>query len=256
MHADISRGWNRALVIGASSGIGEAVARELVARGARVALVARRRDRLEEICRDLNQVGDQPFALAFVHDVRDESAVPDLFQEITTALGGLDLVVYAAGIMPRVEPDSYPTVDDLAMIDTNFAGAVAWLNPAADRFSRAMGGTIIGISSVAGDRGRVGNPVYNATKAALDSYLESLRNRLARRGVTVLTVKPGYVRTDVIAGAKLPPGLPVSAAREVAKAALDAAAAGKRVTYVPRWLSVVMVIVRCIPAPIFERLKI
>src|SRR5258708_35076601 len=77
---------------------------------------------------------------------------------------------------------------------------MAWLNEAAPRFARAGEGTIIGISSVSGDRGRRGQPAYCASKAALDTYLEALRNRLRRRGVTVVTVKPGPVDTPMTAG--------------------------------------------------------
>jgi NAD(P)-dependent dehydrogenase (short-subunit alcohol dehydrogenase family) len=195
-------------------------------------------------------------ALTFVHDVRDVQAVPDLFQEIATRLGGLDLVVYAAGIMPPVGPEEYPTTNDLAVIEANFAGAVAWLNQAANRFGRARAGTIVGISSVAGDRGRLGNPVYNASKAGLDTYLEALRARLARRGVTVLTAKPGYVRTALIEGVALPRSLPVISAERAAELILKAAAEGERVAYVPGWWRLIMTVVRAIPAPIFERLNL
>jgi short-subunit dehydrogenase len=244
--------WKRALVVGASSGLGEAVARRLAREGATVALVARREQELDRVRQEIN-AGGEGRALVFPADARETERAGPLFQEIAAALGGLDLVVYAAGILPRTGLDQYDTASDVDVIDTNFAGAVAWLNEAADRFARAGGGTIIGISSVAGDRGRRGNPVYNASKAALNSYLESLRNRLSRRGVTVLTVKPGYVRTQMIDRPDVPGFVPTVSPDEAAAQMLDAAGAGKRVIYVPGWWRWIMAVVKAIPAPLFER---
>lgn len=251
-----TRGWDRAIVVGASSGIGKAIAQELAAHGTSVALIARRRGALGEVCEAINSAAGQKLARAYPHDVRDVGAVEPLFQEITTELGGLDLVVYASGIMPVIGPDDYATQKDADTIEVNFKGAVVWLNEAARRFGIAGSGTIIGISSTAGDRGRRGNPVYNATKAALNSYLESLRNRLSTRGVTVVTVKPGYVQTPMIAGQRLPPFPPAIPAPEAARLILEAARQKRRVAYVPWWWQIVMLITRAIPAPIFERLNV
>jgi decaprenylphospho-beta-D-erythro-pentofuranosid-2-ulose 2-reductase len=248
--------WQHAIIVGASSGIGEALARALAAGGADIALIARRADRLEALAADLNHRAGRPAAFWLEHDVRKTAEIPALFQEAATRLQGLDLIVYAAGIMPRVGPKSYPTDDDLATVEVNFAGAVAWLNQAAVRFQRAGAGTIIGISSVAGDRGRRGNPVYNATKAALNSYLEALRNRLAVHGVTVLTAKPGYVQTDLIRDLPLPGIIPRIPPAQAAAAILDAAAAQRRVAYIPGWWRWIMLIIGLIPAPIFERLNV
>src|SRR5260370_14867305 len=97
--------------------------------------------------------------------------------------------------MPRVGEDEYAFEKDRQIIEVNVLGAMAWLNEAAPRFARAGEGTIIGISSVSGDRGRRGQPAYCASKAALDTYLEALRNRLRRRGVPGVTVTPGPVDT-------------------------------------------------------------
>lgn len=247
-------GWERAIIVGASSGIGAELARQLGASGTHLALVARRRDLLEQVAAEIDRDGGEAFALT--HDVRDAAAVRKLFQEATTRLGGLDLVIYAAGIMPLAGLEQYPTEEDIATIEVNLSGAVAWLNETAMRFSRAGCGTIIGISSVAGDRGRQGNPVYNATKAGLNTYLESLRARLARRGVSMLIAKPGYVRTALLDDVARPPLIPVASAEEAARRILAAARTGKRVVYVPGWWRLIMAIVRAMPAPLFERLRI
>ena len=106
------------------------------------------------------------------------------------------------GVSHMVGLKKYDFEKDQRTMEINLIGALAWLNPIAAMFQEMGAGQIVGISSVAGERGRVGNPSYNASKAALSSYLESLRNRLSRHGVNVLTVKPGFVDTDLLAGAK------------------------------------------------------
>jgi NAD(P)-dependent dehydrogenase (short-subunit alcohol dehydrogenase family) len=98
--------------------------------------------------------------------------------------------------------DRYNFENDRQMIETNLIGAMAWLTPVAQMFQSAKAGQIVGIGSVAGDRGRVGNPGYNTSKAGLATYLEALRNRLTRHGVNVLTVKPGFMKTDMLKAAQ------------------------------------------------------
>jgi len=251
---DPAGGFQHALVVGASSGIGEALARRLAADGAKVALVARREEDLRRIASEIDSAAGEKRAFVFPHDVLDFEDVPELFQEIARALGGLDLVVYAAGMIVPVEPDEYDTVKDLAMLRVNLLGAVAWLNPAADRFARLGRGTIVGIGSVAGDRGRSPNPVYGTSKGGLHTYLEALRNRVARRGVKVVTIKPGFVDTAMTRGKD---GLfwLISADR-AAEIILRATRRGAVTAYVPARWRIVMAILRAIPSFIFARLGI
>ena len=135
--------------------------------------------------------------------------------------------------------------------EVNILGAVAWCNEAAQRFGQAGSGTIVGIGSVAGERGRAPKPVYGATKAFFDCYLESLRNRVGTQGVRVVTIKPGPTDTPMAVdhvGKKLP-------APEAARQILAAARAGKRVAYVPGILKYVFAIIRALPSPLMQRLK-
>lgn len=246
--------FKHALVIGASSGIGEAVARRLAASGGRVALVARRESELARITSEINaEVGGDRAAFR-AHDVRNTDEIPGLFQEIARELGGLDLVVYAAGMMQAVEFDEYDPAKDLAMIDVNLRGAVAWLDPAADRFGRLGRGTIVGIGSVAGDRGRSGNPAYCTSKAGFHTYLESLRNRIARAGVGVVTIKPGFVDTAMTRG--LDGLFWLISADRAAEIILRHARRGTTVAYVPARWRLVMLVIRSIPSVIFRRLKV
>jgi NAD(P)-dependent dehydrogenase (short-subunit alcohol dehydrogenase family) len=245
--------WKHAVVVGASSGIGAALAKRLAAGGCKLALVARREAELVRVCEEINAAGTCR-AHPYPHDVRNVDEVPGLFQRIAADLGGLDLVIYAAAVQPRVAPDEYDTHKDRLMVEVNVIGAMAWLNEAARRFERAGGGTIVGISSIAGDRGRRGNPAYGTTKAALDHLLEALRNRLSRFGVRVVTIKPGFVDTDLTRGMS---GLFwLISADQAAAQILAAARRGSVTAYVPwRWRLVGLVI-RSIPSFIFRRMKI
>ncbi|HVL37967.1 MAG TPA: SDR family NAD(P)-dependent oxidoreductase [Fimbriimonadaceae bacterium] len=231
--------YHHALVIGGSSGIGRELALQLTRAGAKVVVVARRP--LEE-----------PGVLSFQHDVRKWEDVPELFARVAQELGGLDLVIYAAGVMPAVGPEEFEFEKDRQMIEVNVLGAIAWINQAALRFQAVGAGTIVGIGSVAGDRGRAGQPVYNASKAALATYLEAVRNRLWRKGVTVVTIKPGPVRTPMTAHLDL-------------KGALEAEEAARRILarigrsgehYLKPAHRVAFGMIRLIPGWLFRRLPL
>ena len=246
--------FKHALVIGASSGIGEALARRLAAEGTRVALVGRREPELRRVMAEINSAAGEDRAAAIAHDVRATAEIPELVQGIARVLGGLDLVIYAAGVMPAVAEDEYNTAKDRQMIEVNLVGAVAWLNPVAERMANLGRGTIVGIGSVAGDRGRSGNPVYCTSKAALHAYLEALRNRLARAGVKVVTIKPGFIDTTMTRGKD---GLFwVISADRAAEIMLDKVRRGTATAYVPARWRMVMAIIRSIPSFIFSRLGI
>jgi short-subunit dehydrogenase len=168
-------------------------------------------------------------------------------------MGGLDLVIYASGVMPLIEPNEFSFEKDEMTVDVNCLGAVAWLNEAAQRFEHTGRGSIVGISSVAADRGRRGFPVYGASKAFFDTYLEALRNRVARSGVVVTTIKPGPVDTPMSRGVKKRPLL--ISAEAAATATLNAVAKRKGVVYVPGTWRPIMFVVRHIPSFIFRKLN-
>lgn len=242
------------MVIGASSGIGREIARQLGAEGCRVALVARREAELRQLAQQINATAGEERALVYAHDVTCYEQVPGLFQQIARDLGGLDLVIYSAGVMYRTAEDEYNFEEDRRTIEVNVLGAIAWLNEAAQRFARAKAGTVVGISSVAGERGRRGFPVYCASKAALNAYLEGLRNRVSRHGVTVVTVKPGMVDTPMTQGLEKRPLL--ISAQEAARQILAAARSRKHTAYVPGTWRFIMFILRNIPSFLFKKLNI
>ncbi len=175
-----------ALVTGASSGIGEQIARALAASGARVVLVARRQAELERVARDL------PAAQTLTLDVRDAAAVQ-------SALGALEfeLVIANAGLARGLEPlQQGDPADWKEMLDTNVLGVLHVLRATTPGMVARRRGDVVLIGSVAGRQAYPGGNVYCASKAALRSLYESLRYDLFDKGVRVSTVDPGMVKTD------------------------------------------------------------
>ena len=246
-------GTRRALIVGASSGIGAALAHQLAQEGCSLALLARRADRLAALCDGINSTLGEGRARYYVHDVLDVDSVPALLEQIVTDLGGLDLFIYNSGISLPSGMKHYEFEKDLLVTRVNYIGALAWLNPVASMFYARKAGQIVGISSVAGERGRVGNPSYFASKAALTTFLESLRNRLTRRGVHVLTVKPGYVESEMTAKFKnLPFIIPAErAAADICRAIRRR----KQVIYTAPIWRLIMFVVRNIPSIMFRRMN-
>lgn len=244
----------RGLIIGASSGIGAALARLLAREGYTLALAARRADLLDSLCEEINRTSGETRALPYVHDVSNYDEAPGLLRRIVSDLGGLDTVIFAAGVNFPPDPAKDNFDGDRRMLEVNLISAFAWLSPIAEMFQSAKRGQIAGISSVAGDRGRVGNAGYNTSKAGLTTYLESLRNRLTRYGVNVLTVKPGFVKTEMLKAAQGPTPFAISAE----KAAADiykAMRARKQQIYTPWFWRWTMFIIRNIPSVIFRRMN-
>lgn len=238
--------FERAIVVGASSGIGREIARQLAEQGTQVVAIARRADRLAELA------ASSPKVIPLEHDVTDYDAVPAAFQEATRRLGGLDLIVYASGVMPEVGPHEYDFAKDRVMIEVNVLGAMAWLDQAAIRFEGTKSGTIIGIGSVAGDRGRAGQPAYNTSKAALATYLEALRNRLGKQGIRVVTIKPGPTETEMTAHLAMKG---MMSPQDVARITLaKAGRTGEH--YVKLTHRVIFAVIRLIPSGIFRKLPL
>lgn len=241
----------RVLVVGASSGIGAALVRQLAAEGCTVAALARRGDRL----RALAEEAPSGRVSVYVHDVMEAGEVPELLERIVRDLGGLDTLCYVAGVMPMVGPQEYDPDVDRTMVRVNLLGGMAWCAEVARLFLSQRRGTIVGVSSVAGERGRRMNPAYHASKAGFTTYLESLRNRLEGHGVRVVTILPGMVSTDMTAGIdKLV--WPVTP-EQVAKTMTRTWRGGLWSTrFIPLRWCLVMKVIRAIPSRIFRHLNI
>jgi len=242
-----------AVLIGASSGIGAALARRLAREGFNLALLARRADALEALCAQINTEAGRTLARAYAHDVTRTDDAPALFQDILRDLGRVDSVIYVAGRQIKVELAEYDFEKDRAMLEVNLLGAMAWLNQAAMLFERQGSGQIVGVSSVAGGRGRVGAPGYNTSKAGLNTFLEALRNRLTRKGVNVLTIVPGFVQTELLKNS--PRTFWVIPPEQAAEDIWQAMRRRKQLVYTPARWRLVMLIIRHIPSFIFRRMS-
>ena len=245
-----------ALVVGASGGLGQALARELAAQGWRVALLARRQAVLEGLAHDLNARHGPDTARAYPRDVTDYDAVGPTFRQILQDMGRLDAVLYGAGVLHPTAEAEFDFAKDRVMLEVNLTAAVAWLDQAATLFHMLGRGHIVGISSVAGDRGRVGMPAYHAAKAGLTTYLESLRNRLTRHGVHVLTVKPGFIDTPMLQTARPKKVFWVASPEQVARDVVRAMRRRKQVIYTPARWRWVMLVIQHIPSFVFRRLAL
>ncbi len=241
------------IVVGSSSGIGLAIARRLAQSGRKVAMLARRQAELTAQVATSNDVLGKTQAFAYVHDAADLDTVEPLFARIEQDLGPVDEVHFVAGVMPDVALDEFDLAKDRLQVQVNMLGCIAWGNAAARRFLARKAGCFVGVSSVAQDRGRIGRPVYNASKAGMDTYLEALRNRLWRHGVQVTTIRPGFVETPMTAGLKLKGA--ISADTAAAKI-LQARDRQKAIAYVPGKWRLIMFVIRCTPSFLFRRLSI
>ena len=247
-----------ALIVGASSGIGAALARILAREGYTLALVARRGAELESLAQEVNAAAGSLMARAYPCDARDFDAAPSLYARILADFGDspFEAAVYVAGVMPAGEDDAHWTFEqERETIETNLLGAVRWLDLAAETMTQQRHGALIGVSSVAGDRGRRGNSAYQASKAALSTYLESLGYRLRGRGVRVVTIKPGYVATPMTAGQRMPKPL-VSPPQKIAQRIAHACRAGNGAVYAPGYWAPIMWVIRHLPSGLLARLPI
>ena len=244
----------RGIIIGASDGIGAALARKLAKEGYTLALIARRKDKLNTLCAEINSAEKEARVFPYMHDVENYQEVPELLRKIIAELGGLDLLVFMAGVNFPPGLTAYNFEGDRKMIEVNLIGAMAWLSPVAEMFQSAKSGQIVGISSVAGDRGRIGNPGYNTSKAGLTTYLEALRNRLTRHGVNVLTVKPGFVNTEMVKAAQ--GGTPfIISPEQAAEDIYKAMRKRKQVIYTAPIWRLIMLIIQHVPSVIFRRMS-
>ena len=246
-------GRQRVLVLGATSAIAQAVARVYAAAGARLALVARSRDHLSTVAADLTVRGAE-IVFQRAMDLCEVERHRSLVAEAEQALEGFDVVLVAHGVLPDQQACQEDPRRAIASWDVNFASAATLMEAAAERMVVAENGVLGVLSSVAGDRGRAGNYVYGAAKAALTTYASGLGHRLRGSGVTVVTIKPGPVDTPMVAGQTLP-GRLVADVDVVGRRIHRALERRERVVYVPgkwRWI---MAVIRALPLRIFERMR-
>ena len=240
------------LIVGASSSIGRAFARHAAGEGADLLLAGRDGDDLQRTANDaMARGGGRAEVLTF--DAEDFDSHQAFVDACVGKAERLNVLVLF-GAMP--EQDDIDLDFDLARrtVHVNYLGAVSLLSRLAPHLETRGEGKVVVLSSVAGDRGRIKNYVYGSAKGALNLYLQGLRARLCRHGVSVTTIKAGFLDTDMTFGL---PGLFLVASPEACAAACwRFAEKGREVAYFPFFWWGIMTIIRSIPEPIFKRLNI
>jgi decaprenylphospho-beta-D-erythro-pentofuranosid-2-ulose 2-reductase len=240
---------NRILILGATSAIAMAVARQLVSPAAHFFLVARSKEKLTAVAQDLLVRGARQVDM-IVADLDDTHAHAQILNVATTQLGGIDLVLLAHGVLGDQSAAERDYFIAEPILVTNLLSPVSLLTWLANYCESQGRGTLAVVSSVAGDRGRKSNYVYGASKAGLDAFLSGLRNRCDRAGVQVLTIKPGFVATPMTA--HIPKNRLFASPERVAGDILRAVQKRKDVVYVPWFWRPIMAIIKAVPERIFK----
>lgn len=242
------------LVLGGGSDIGRATAKALLGRRLRTVLLAGRRpESLNGVVSELTELGAEHVeTLPF--DADDTSSHAAFVEKAFTGQGDIDVVLLAFGVLGDQSESERDPETAAAVLQTNFVGAASVGLHVAERLRRQGHGTLVVLSSVAGERARRSNFVYGSSKAGLDAFFQGLGDSLAGSGVRVLIVRPGFVHTKMTAGL---PAAPFSTSPEaVADVIVKALEKGNEQAWAPPILRVVMSVMRHLPRPLFRRLEV
>lgn len=232
--------------------MGRAFARKAAAEGAHVILAARDQDDINRTAQDCIARG-APTAVPVLFDAREPTSFSAIYNAAKASEGLINAAVFVGSMAPQDDVDADPSLGDFTIQD-NFTGPVNFLHGLAPIMESRKGGTVLGIGSVAGDRGRIGNYTYGAAKAGFHTYLSGLRNRLNRSGGHVVTVKPGFVDTAMTWGIE---GMfLVASPDQIADSLWNAHLKRKNTLYTPWFWRYIMAIIRSIPEPIFKKLSV
>lgn len=241
------------LILGGTSRIAGELACRFAEAGHAVAVAARDLGEAERVAADLRVRFEVP-AAGFVFDAVDFGSHAGLVAAVEGALGCVEVAVVAFGEMGDQGGAERDFAVARRVIDTNFTGAASICEVVAAGMEGRGRGAIVGVSSVAGDRGRQSNYFYGSAKGAFTLYLGGLRNRLYGAGVRVLTVRLGFVDTRMTYGMKT--GIPIADPVAISRAIVGALARGEEDVYLPRFWGGIMGVIRAIPESVFKRLKL
>jgi short-subunit dehydrogenase len=242
----------RLVVFGATSLIAQETAKCFAADSADIALVGRDEVRLKSIAADLTLRGAKKVE-TLVSDLAELKGHAKLIEDAANAIGGIDAVLIAHGTLVENSVPEQDVDEMLAQVNTNALSYMSLMTLLANRLERQRNGCICVVSSVAGDRGRKYNYVYGSAKAAVTAFSSGLRARLASKGVSVVTIKPGPIDTPMTANHKKTPlfGKADAAGKRIYEAMLK----GEDVVYVPWFWGPIMLVLRAMPERIFKKVS-
>ncbi|MBI4305351.1 MAG: SDR family oxidoreductase [Chloroflexi bacterium] len=241
------------LVLGATSPIARAIAREYAGRNQAIVLAARDAGEAESIALDL-RIRYRVSAHGMRFDAREFAGHERFIQDVADVAGDIDTAIVAFGDLGNQAHSETDFEAARAVLEVNYVGAVSICEALAGRMTSRGRGTIIGISSVSGDRGRRSNYFYGSAKGGFTVYLQGLRARLHGNGVHVITVKPGFIDTPMTWGLRT--RIPIASPESLAKAVVLAGERRTDVLYYPWFWRWIMLAVRSIPESRFKRLRL
>lgn len=239
-----------AVVTGAASGMGRALCHELAHEGVRLGLLDRNAEGLASVEAELREQGAA--CSQAVADVSDRRAVRSAINDLTAQLGPVDLLVACAGITGATFVDDLAVEQTAAILRVNLLGVVYALDAVLPDMLARQSGHIVALASLAGCRGMPFAAAYSASKAALMTYLESLRPALRRRGIAVTTVLPGFVRTPLMTNAPVQPPMAMMEPEVAARHILNAIRRRRRVYAFPLSTSLLLRILNWLPPWLFD----
>lgn len=240
------------IILGSTSAMARAFARRLAEAGHTVIVTGRDMDELKTLAADLEARGAAE-AVAIRFDARDATTIAPILRKVELEPGELNVASFVGSMPSQAEIDADPGLIEGLTAD-NFTGPARFIAEIVPLMEARAGGTVVGVASVAGDRGRPSNYTYGAAKAAFATYLSGLRARLTRAGGHVVTVKPGFTDTAMTWGVE---GMFLVASPEkVARDILKAVERKKNVVYTPGFWRLIMGIIKLIPEPLFKKLSL
>lgn len=241
------------LILGATSAIAKHTTRLFAADGNALYLVARNEKKLSAMKQDMLVRGAEKVNYEIL-DLADERQHQDLIKRVVKKMGSIDIVLVAYGTLSNQSTSIKSYANTLKELQINCLSVISLLTIIANKMEKQQSGSIVVLSSPAGDRGRQSNYIYGTAKGALTIYLQGLRNRLAKSKVHVLTIKPGFVDTPMTKAFKK--GFLWVGPEVISKGIYNAVKKKKETVYLPFFWQYIMLIIKFIPEKIFKHLKL